>query len=95
MNEIQSSLSTGVIVNAETQLEGLTARLGSTVILLEMASGQKHTYTLATKNEADPANGKISIISPLGKAVLNQHEGDVVKVVAPVGELLYKIEKIG
>jgi transcription elongation factor GreA len=95
MNDIQTSLTTGVIVDSEKQAESLTARLGSTVILLEMATGEKRTYTLATKNEADPYNGKISIISPLGKAVLNQHEGDVVKVVAPVGEILYKIEKIG
>jgi transcription elongation factor GreA len=94
MNDIQASLTTGVIVNAETQAESLTARLGSTVILQEMATGEKRTYKLATKNEANPANGKISIISPLGKAVLNQHEGDVVKVVAPAGEILYKIEKI-
>jgi transcription elongation factor GreA len=94
MNDIQTSLTTGVIVDSEKQVESLTARLGSTVILLETATGEKRTYTLATKNEADPHNGKISIISPLGKAVLNQHEGDVVKVVAPVGEILYKIEKI-
>ncbi len=94
MNDIQTSLTTGVIVDSEKQAESLTARLGSTVILVEMATGEKRTYTLATKNEADPYNGKISIISPLGKAVLNQHEGDVVKVVAPVGEILYKIEKI-
>ena len=94
MNDIQASLTTGLIVNAEKQMESLAARLGSTVILVEMASGQRHAYTLATKNEANPANGKISIVSPLGKAVLNQHEGDVVKVVAPAGELLYKIDKI-
>jgi transcription elongation factor GreA len=94
MSDIQTSLTTGVIVNAEKQVESLMARLGSTVILVEMATGEKRTYTLATKNEADPYNGKISIVSPLGKAVLNQHEGDVVKVVAPAGQILYKVEKI-
>jgi transcription elongation factor GreA len=94
MNDIQASLATGVVVDAEQQPETLAAKLGSTVVLLEIATGEKRTYTLATKNEANPANGKISIVSPLGKAVLFQHEGDVVKVVAPVGEILYKIEKI-
>ncbi len=94
MNDIQASLATGVVVDAEQQPETLAAKLGSTVVLLEMATGEKRTYTLATKNEANPANGKISIVSPLGKAVLFQHEGDVVKVVAPAGEILYKIEKI-
>jgi len=83
-----------VVVDTEQQPETLAAKLGSTVVLVEMATGEKRTYTLATKNEANPANGKISIVSPLGKAVLFQHEGDVVKVVAPAGEILYKIEKI-
>ncbi|MDM7998449.1 MAG: GreA/GreB family elongation factor [Dehalococcoidia bacterium] len=94
MNDIQASLASGVVVDAESQPEGLSAKLGSTVVLVEIATGERRTYTLATKNEADPANGKISIVSPLGKAVLNQHEGDVVKVVAPAGEILYRIEKI-
>jgi transcription elongation factor GreA len=94
MNDIQASLATGVVVDTEAQPETLSAKIGSRVALVEMASGEKLTYTLGTKNEANPANGKISIDSPLGKAVLNQHEGDVVKVVAPVGEILFKIEKI-
>lgn len=94
MNDIQASLATGIVVDAEAQPETLAAKLGSTVALVAMASGDKLTYTLATKNEANPANGKISIDSPLGKAVLNQHQGDVIKVVAPAGEILYKIEKI-
>jgi transcription elongation factor GreA len=94
MNDIQASLATGVVVDTEQQPETLAAKLGSTVVLVEMATGEKRTYTLATKNEANPANGKISIVSPLGKAVLFQREGDVIKVVAPAGEILYKIEKI-
>ncbi len=94
MNDIQASLATGIVVDAEAQQETLAAKLGATVTLVETASGDKLSYTLATKNEANPANGKISIDSPLGKAVLNQHEGDVVRVVAPAGEIHYKIEKI-
>ncbi len=94
MKEIQSALAVGVVVDPEKQVETLAAKLGSKVTLTNQATGEKHTYTLSTKNEASPANGKISIVSPLGKAVLNQHEGDVVKVVAPAGEMLYKIEKI-
>lgn len=94
MKEIQSALATGVVVDLEKQAETLAAKLGSKVTLTNQATGERHTYTLSTKNEASPANGKISIVSPLGKAVLNQHEGDVVKVVAPAGEMLYKIERI-
>lgn len=94
MQQIKVSLATGVVVDQEKVEESLAAKLGSKVILVNQASGEKLTYTLVTKNEANPANGKVSIVSPLGKAVLNQHEGAIIKVIAPAGELLYKIEKI-
>ncbi len=95
MNDLQASLAIGTVVDPAAQPETAAAGLGSRVTLEELATGEKLTYTLATRNDANPANGRISIESPLGKAVISQHEGDVVKVVAPAGEIRYKIEKIG
>ena len=94
IREIQTAISTGVLVQEEEPAEEVTVRLGSKVTMRDVASGAKLTYTLVTKNEAKAAQSKISIISPIGKALLNQHQGDVVKVVAPVGELQYQIENI-
>lgn len=90
---IQTAISTGVVVE-EKPAEESAVRLRSKVILLDIASGRKLTYTLVTKNEANPAKNKISIVSPLGKALLNQRQGNVVKVIAPAGELCYQIEQI-
>lgn len=94
IREIQSALRTGVLVQEEEPAEDVTVRLGSKVVLHDVASGAKLTYTLVTKNDANPAKSKISIVSPIGKALLNQRQGDLVKVIAPAGELRYQIERI-
>ncbi len=95
MSDIQASLATGIVVEAEAQPKAPGARLGCSVTLEDLATGERLTYTLATRNEANPARGRISIDSPLGKAVHQKHQGDVVKMVAPAGEIHYRIEKIG
>lgn len=94
IKELQATISTAALVNEEKPAKDLKARLRSKVILRDIASGKKLTYTLLTRNEAKPADNIISIDSPLGKALLGQHQGDIVKVIAPVGELSYQIEKI-
>jgi transcription elongation factor GreA len=94
MNAIKMAIANGVVVEAERPAENLTVKFGSKAILRNLASGKQQTYTLVTKNEADPTNGKISIASPLGKALLNQPLGAEVKVIAPARELRYQIERI-
>lgn len=94
MNAIKMAIANGVLVGAERPAENLTVKFGSKAILRNLASGKQQTYTLVTKNEADPTNGKISIASPLGKALLNQPLGAEVKVIAPAGEIRYQIERI-
>ncbi len=94
IKELQSAISTATVVDEEKPAEDLRVRLRSKVILRDIASGVKLTYTLLTKNEANPAENKISIDSPMGKALLSQHQGDIVKVIAPAGELSYQIESI-
>jgi transcription elongation factor GreA len=94
IREIQAAISTGVLVQIEEQAEEVIVRLGSKVTVCEVASGVKVTYTLVTKNEANPGKNRISMVSPIGKALLNRCQGDVVKVIAPAGELKYQIENI-
>ena len=94
IREIQAALSSGVLAQDEEPTEDVVVKLGSTVVLLDVDSGTESTYTLVTKNDANPAKSKISIVSPIGKALLNQREGDMVTVVAPAGEMKYRIERI-
>ncbi len=52
------------------------------------------TYTLVSPDEADFEQDKISVISPLGKALMGKKVGDIVKVEVPASELEYKILEI-
>lgn len=70
------------------------AHLGSTVVLEDMEWGDKLTIELVGAFEADPANDKISISSPLGNALLDQSAGSVVEVEAPGGTQQYKILEV-
>ncbi|MBM4443755.1 MAG: hypothetical protein FJ020_00455 [Chloroflexi bacterium] len=94
MQEIQATIANGVVVEAGKPAETLTVKLGCRVALRDLNTGRELTYTLVTKNEADPVSGKISIVSPIGKALLNQACGASVRVIAPARELRYQIERI-
>jgi transcription elongation factor GreA len=65
--------------------------LGSTVKLKDTATGEEITYDLVTPEEADPAQGRISPSSPIGKCLLNHEEGDTVEVKVPSGTKEYEI----
>ncbi|MBI2025097.1 MAG: transcription elongation factor GreA [Candidatus Harrisonbacteria bacterium] len=69
-----------------------TVEIGSTIEIER--NGNKATYTIVGSNEADPAAGKISNESPLGKSFLGRKAGDSVKVKAPAGEIVWKIVKV-
>ncbi len=57
-------------------------------------SKDSHTYHIVGKYEADPMNKKISDESPLGQALLGKKEGEEVEYEAPVGKVIYHIQKI-
>jgi len=72
------------------------ANVGSTVRVLNMKVDREQTFHLVSPNEVDPSSGKISIESPVGRAVINHCAGDEVTVNAPSGELqLRVIEVVG
>ncbi len=56
--------------------------------------GKKHTYQIVGEPEADLARGKISVTSPLAKALLGKLVGDEAVVKSPKGEVIYEIAKI-
>lgn len=70
-----------------------TVQIGSTVTILE-EGGQPETYTIVGAAEANPAVGKISNESPLGKVLLNHKSGDTVQVDAPAGAFTVTIVKV-
>lgn len=69
-------------------------QVGSTVILQEEGSKDTEQYDIVGAAEADPAEGKISNESPLGRALLNHKESDLVQVDAPAGSFKVKVIKV-
>ena len=64
------------------------------VEMTNLANNARMTYTIASPHEANLREGKISIKSPIAKAILNKKVGDVVEVIVPAGILRLRIESI-
>jgi transcription elongation factor GreA len=64
------------------------------VTVVEEGSSEKEVYHLVGSAEANPAEGKISVESPLGKALLGAKPGEKVVVNAPGGEITFVIKAI-
>lgn len=65
--------------------------LGSEVLTKEMKSKKKCKFTILDYVESEPDCGKISISSPIGRALLGRKKGDLVEVRVPAGQVKYKI----
>jgi transcription elongation factor GreA len=90
ISELEDLLKNVSIVKKEKG--GDTVKVGSTVVVGK--AGKEMTYTIVGSYEADPAAGKISDESPLGKAFMKRKVGDKVHVAAPAGAVTYEIMKI-
>jgi transcription elongation GreA/GreB family factor len=60
-------------------------------VTVEDESGERTTYVVVGSAEADPVAGRISNVSPVGRALLGRVAGDDVAVAAPRGEVHYRI----
>ena len=67
---------------------------GATVELIDEADGKSVSYRIVGEDEADIAAGRISIASPIARAMIGRSEGDVAVVAAPGGERRYEIVKV-
>ena len=67
---------------------------GATVTLLNLDTEKRSVYQIVGEDEADVAAGKISVGSPIARALMGKHEGDEVVVKAPAGDIEYEIETV-
>ena len=90
IQELESRLKSATIMGEN---QGTTKiEIGDTVVLYDLSSGKELYYKLVDPQEANPTKGKISVTSPLGKALLDKEKGQMVEVVAPAGIFTYRIE---
>lgn len=69
-------------------------RIGSTVTIREIGEDEDEVYTIVGAAEANPSEGRISLKSPIGAALIDRKKGDKVKVDTPNGSISFKIRKI-
>lgn len=74
--------------------EARQVRPGRRVTLRDLRNDKTNTYVLVDAREADPVAGKLSLVSPVGKALLGRGVGDEVRVTTPSGTLRFRIENV-
>ncbi len=92
IREIEATLKSSVVID-ETGDDRSRVRIGSRVVLKEMTTEKSTSYQLVEPNEANPLSGKISVVSPVGAAILGRAAGDEVRVKTPSGPHKFLIEK--
>ena len=93
IQELEATLKVAVIIDAKSQ-DNDRVHIGSKIELTETTSNKTIKYQLVEPNEANPLASKISIVSPVGSAILGHKIGENVKVKTPRGQQVYKISKI-
>ncbi len=92
IREIEATLKVAVIIDASEQ-DATRVHIGSKIELTDTETNKTIKYQLVEPNEANPLASKISIVSPVGSAILGHRLGDEVKVKTPRGNNTYKISK--
>ena len=92
--EIEGKLAAAQIIDPSSVDAGGRIVFGTTVDLEEEASGAEVTYQIVGEDEADLKLGKISIGSPIARALIGKEAGDVAEVQAPGGIKRYEIVEV-
>jgi transcription elongation factor GreA len=93
IKELEATLQAASIIDGK-HVEDVIVTIGDTIVITDLAYNEQIQYTLVDTWEADPGKGKISVVSPIGQALLGHHKGDEIKVNAPAGVIQYKIDDI-
>lgn len=93
IEELEQTLKSATIID-QGRKDILKVGIGDSVTLVDLASGVELCYTIVSPREVDPSQGKISSVSPIGRAVIGLGEGEEVEVVAPAGKLRYQVKQV-
>ena len=91
--ELEDNLKRAEVIDV-SKVKGKTIRFGATVKLANEESEEKSTYQIVGAFEAEISKGRISISSPLGRALIGRETGDSVEVDSPRGTRYYEIMRV-
>jgi transcription elongation factor GreA len=93
IRELEDKLARAEVIDTSEQ-KADRVRFGATVVLEDFGTGQETTYTIVGEDEADVAQGLISINSPVARALIGKEVEDEVTVRVPAGTKEYEIRQI-
>jgi transcription elongation factor GreA len=94
IQEIEGKLAEAQIIDVRKIEPSDKVIFGTTVTLIDSESGDEQRFKIVGEDEADLKAGKISVMSPIARAVIGKSVGDVSVVQAPSGDVEYEIEAV-
>jgi transcription elongation factor GreA len=94
IQEIEGKLADAQIIDIGKIPEGDKVLFGVTVSLLDLDSDEEISYKIVGEDEADLKAGKISVMSPIARALIGKSVGDAVSVSTPGGDREYEIDNV-
>jgi transcription elongation factor GreA len=92
--ELEDKLSRAEVIDVSKLIGSKTIKFGASVTLVDEDTEEKKTYQIVGDLEADVKEGRISISSPIARALIGKSVGDTVEVAAPGGARSYEITKV-
>jgi transcription elongation factor GreA len=91
--DLEDKLSRAEVIDT-TKMSGDKIKFGATVTLIDEDTDEKVKYKIVGETEADVREGKVSISSPIARALIGKSKGDSAEVTTPKGAKAYEIVKI-
>lgn len=91
--DLEDKLSRAEVIDTAT-LSGTTVKFGATVTVVDEDTEEKVRYQIVGDTEANVRDGKISISSPIARALIGKSKGDAIEVITPKGARSYELLKI-
>lgn len=93
IQELESKLSLAQVIDPTT-MSGEVVRFGATIKIVNEDTDEESTYQIVGEDEANVKDGKISVTSPIARAMITKEVGDVFEVIAPGGSKGYEILEV-
>ena len=94
IQEIEGKLSNAQVIDVTKIAPTGKVIFGTTVKVIDLEKDESRTYKIVGDDEADLKQNKVSVSSPIARALIGKEEGDVVVVRAPSGAIEYEIEEV-
>jgi transcription elongation factor GreA len=91
--ELEDKIARAEVIDV-SKLSGKEVKFGATVTLLDEDTDEKASYQIVGQDEADIAARRLSVTSPLARALIGKRVGDTIEVTTPGGSKSYEIVKI-